>query len=142
MGFSVGGIYQTLARSVASFSSAGRRAFLIDCLPWYLLCARRNPDFFRVFIIEHNFKRYLTPEFQHLQPFWYYVPITLAAFLPWVFWLAWFAFRAGATWTNASERIQMVFFAAWGLFPVLFFSLSKSKLPGYILPAVGPSAFS
>ncbi len=71
-------------------------AFLLTALPWYLLCARRNPDFFRVFIIEHNFNRYLTPEFQHLQPFWYYVPITLAALLPWVFWLAWFALREGA----------------------------------------------
>jgi 4-amino-4-deoxy-L-arabinose transferase-like glycosyltransferase len=113
-------------------------AFLITALPWYLACARRNPEFFRVFIIEHNFNRYLTPEFQHLQPFWYYVPITLAALLPWIFWLAWFALREGRTWANASERTQIVFFAAWGLFPVLFFSLSKSKLPGYILPAIGP----
>ena len=64
--------------------------FLLTCLPWYVLCARRNPEFFRVFIIEHNFKRYLTPEFQHIQPFWYYLPITIMALLPWVFWLAWF----------------------------------------------------
>jgi 4-amino-4-deoxy-L-arabinose transferase-like glycosyltransferase len=113
-------------------------AFLITALPWYLACSRRNPDFFRVFIVEHNFNRYLTPEFQHLQPFWYYVPITLAALLPWVCWLAWFALREGRAWTNATERTQIVFFAAWGLFPVLFFSLSKSKLPGYILPAIGP----
>lgn len=113
-------------------------AFLITALPWYLACARRNPEFFRVFIVEHNFNRYLTPEFQHLQPFWYYVPITLAALLPWVFWLAWFTLREGRTWTNTSERTQVAFFAAWGLFPVLFFSLSKSKLPGYILPAIGP----
>src|SRR5690349_7770367 len=58
-------------------------SFCLTALPWYILCARRNPDFFRIFIIEHNFKRYLTPEFQHIQPFWYYVPVLLIAILPW-----------------------------------------------------------
>src|SRR5437667_5936 len=60
-------------------------SFCLTALPWYILCARHNPDFFRIFIIEHNFKRYLTPEFQHVQPFWFYVPVLLVAFLPWSF---------------------------------------------------------
>ncbi len=64
-------------------------AFCATALPWYILCARRNPDFFRVFIIEHNFKRFLTPEFQHVQPFWYYAPVLLVAFLPWTGMLLW-----------------------------------------------------
>ena len=116
-------------------------AFLLTCLPWYVICARRNPDFFRVFIIEHNFKRYLTPEFQHIQPFWYYIPITLVALLPWVFWLAWFAFRRARTTLMPVHRDRLIFFAAWSFFPILFFSASKSKLPGYILPAIFPLAF-
>jgi 4-amino-4-deoxy-L-arabinose transferase-like glycosyltransferase len=107
--------------------------FLATALPWYLACARRNPDFFRVFIVEHNFNRYLTPEFQHIQPFWYYLPITLVALLPWAFWLYGVE---GSTRATATGRARTLFFAAWGLFPVLFFSLSKSKLPGYILPGV------
>jgi 4-amino-4-deoxy-L-arabinose transferase-like glycosyltransferase len=111
-------------------------AFLLTSLPWYVLCACRNPEFWRVFIIEHNFNRYLTPEFQHLQPFWYYIPITLMALLPWACWLAWFAFREARTFEGSSQRAQILFLAAWALFPLLFFSLSKSKLPGYILPAV------
>jgi 4-amino-4-deoxy-L-arabinose transferase-like glycosyltransferase len=115
--------------------------FFLTCLPWYVLCARRNPEFFRVFIIEHNFKRYLTPEFQHIQPFWYYVPISIIALLPWIFWLAWFATRAGSKDEGGYQRSQILFLAAWGVFPVLFFSLSKSKLPGYILPAVFPLGF-
>jgi 4-amino-4-deoxy-L-arabinose transferase-like glycosyltransferase len=116
-------------------------AFLLTTLPWYVLCERRNPDFFRVFIIEHNFKRYLTPEFQHIQPFWYYLPITLVALLPWVFWLAWFAFRRARTTLMPIHRDRLIFFAAWSFFPILFFSASKSKLPGYILPAIFPLAF-
>jgi len=115
--------------------------FLLICLPWYVLCARRNPDFFRIFIIEHNFKRYLTPEFQHIQPFWYYLPITIIALLPWIFWLAWFAKSDGRKPEDRYQRAQILFLTAWGVFPVLFFSLSKSKLPGYVLPAVFPLGF-
>ena len=113
----------------------------LTCLPWYVLCAHRNPEFFRVFIIEHNFKRYLTPEFQHIQPFWYHLPITIIALLPWLFWLAWFAFREIRKSESSTERSQIFFLAAWAVFPILFFSLSKSKLPSYILPAVLPLGF-
>ncbi|HEY2352382.1 MAG TPA: glycosyltransferase family 39 protein [Candidatus Acidoferrum sp.] len=116
-------------------------AFLLSSLPWYILCARRNPDFFHVFIIEHNINRYLTAEFQHLQPFWYYLPITIVALLPWVCWLAWFAFSESRAPLNELQRAQILFMAAWGFFPLLFFSLSKSKLPGYILPAIPPLLF-
>jgi 4-amino-4-deoxy-L-arabinose transferase-like glycosyltransferase len=110
-------------------------AFCLTALPWYILCARRNPDFFRIFIIEHNFKRYLTPEFQHIQPFWFYVPVLLAAFLPWT---------AGmlAVFVDLPSRSPLnVFFLSLGLFSVLFFTLSQSKLPGYILPALPPLAW-
>src|SRR5260221_2335567 len=57
--------------------------FFVTALPRDILCAPRNPAFFRIFIIEHNFKRYLTPEFQHIPTVWVYLPILLAACLPW-----------------------------------------------------------
>jgi 4-amino-4-deoxy-L-arabinose transferase-like glycosyltransferase len=123
------------------FHSIAIGTFLLTSLPWYVLCALRNPDFCRVFIIEHNFKRYLTPEFQHIQPFWYYVPIAILALLPWLFWLAWFVRRENEGDEGGYQRTQVLFLAAWGVFPILFFSLSRSKLPGYILPAVLPLAF-
>ena len=110
-------------------------AFCLTALPWYILCARRNPDFFRIFIIEHNFKRYLTPEFQHIQPFWFYVPVLLAAFLPWT--VGMLAVFVDLPWRSPLN----VFFLSLGLFPVLFFTLSQSKLPGYILPALPPLAW-
>jgi 4-amino-4-deoxy-L-arabinose transferase-like glycosyltransferase len=112
-------------------------SFCLTALPWYVLCARRNPDFFRIFIIEHNFKRYLTPEFQHLQPFWYYLPVLLVAFLPWTAAMFWTAF-AGMARIRQSRKAghHTLFLLTWSLFVVLFFTLSQSKLPGYILPAV------
>lgn len=106
-------------------------------LPWYVLCAVRNPDFLHVFIFEHNFERYLTPVFQHPQPFWFFGAITLLALLPWTV-LLWPVAREGLRlWREESWRDSPgFFFACWGVFPILFFSFSQSKLPGYILPSV------
>jgi 4-amino-4-deoxy-L-arabinose transferase-like glycosyltransferase len=114
-------------------------SFCLVALPWYIQCARRNPDFFRVFVIEHNFKRYLTPEFQHIQPFWFYIPIILLAVFPWTFLLI---PAARKFFHDKQERTPafafQLFLACWAAFPLLFFSISQSKLPGYILPTVPP----
>jgi 4-amino-4-deoxy-L-arabinose transferase-like glycosyltransferase len=121
------------------FHPAAIAAFCLTALPWYILCARRNPDFFRIFIIEHNFKRYLTPEFQHIQPFWFYVPVLLLALFPWSASSLHFlrSVRKAMKPTNWPNSPRL-FFGCWALFPIVFFSLSKSKLPGYILPAIPP----
>ena len=116
-------------------------AFCLIALPWYVICALRNPDFLHVFIFQHNFQRYVTPVFQHVQPFWFFLPVTIAALLPWPVLLI----------PAAQEGLRIVrekswttspgfFFACWAFFPVLFFSFSQSKLPSYILPAVPPLA--
>ena len=112
-------------------------AFCLTALPWYILCARRNPDFFRIFIIEHNFKRYLTPEFQHIQPFWFYAPVLLFAFLPWtVIVLSYFCTGAFRLWRTRRMTASAWLVVSWVAFCVTFFSISLSKLPGYVLPAV------
>jgi 4-amino-4-deoxy-L-arabinose transferase-like glycosyltransferase len=112
-------------------------AFCATALPWYVLCARRNPDFLRVFLIEHNFKRYLTPEFQHLQPFWFYAPVLLVALLPWLALFLWTLVHGAIEFLRTRHGNESTwFFTCWAAFPVLFFSLSRSKLPGYILPAL------
>jgi 4-amino-4-deoxy-L-arabinose transferase-like glycosyltransferase len=116
-------------------------SFCLTALPWYILCARRNPDFFRIFIIEHNFKRYLTPQFQHLQPFWFYGVVLPVAFLPWTA-----AFIAaiilGLKKLRAFKQLRPItsLLLCWSAFCVVFFSISKSKLPGYILPAIPAAA--
>ncbi len=116
-------------------------ALCVVALPWYAVCALRNPDFLRVFILQHNFERYLTPIFQHKQPFWFFGPIFLAALLPWTA-LLWPAVNEGLrVWREKSWHDSPgFFFACWTAFPILFFSFSQSKLPSYILPAIGPAA--
>jgi len=114
-------------------------AWAAVALPWYVLCALRNPEFVDVFLISHNIERYLTPVFRHEQPGWFYGPILLLGLLPWTLLLP------GLVWDGARvlrERTVRdsagVFFACWVVFPILFFSFSKSKLPGYILPTIPP----
>ena len=119
----------------------GILVFLLVALPWYIAVQLRNPEFFRVFILEHNFSRFGTNRYHHPQPFWFYLPIVIVALLPWAAFAvtalyenlrAWWAKRAA----HQSEDAFNLFLAIWFLLPLLFFSLSKSKLPGYILPAV------
>ena len=112
-------------------------AFCVVALPWYVLCAKRNPDFLRIFIFQHNFQRYLTPVFQHKQPFWFFGWITLLAILPWTVLLIPAAREGLRLWREKSwVDSPGFFFACWAVFPIIFFSASQSKLPGYILPAI------
>ncbi len=114
--------------------------FCATALPWYVLCALRNPDFLRVFIWQHNFQRYLTPVFEHRQPFWFFGPIFLLGILPWLPLLISALSNAARNWDFGQGKYSpTLFVACWAFFPLLFFSLSQSKLPGYILPAIPPA---
>lgn len=119
------------------FHPAALVSFCLTALPWYIFCARRNSDFLRVFIFEHNFKRYLTPEFQHIQPFWYYLPVLLVAFLPWTALFLWSAVNGSVhLWRTRGTKESTWFLTCWAGFCVIFFSISRSKLPGYVLPSI------
>ncbi len=111
--------------------------FLLIAIPWYVAVQLKTGDFFRVFILEHNLERFGTNLYRHHQPFWYYLPVLLAGVLPWT---AVFVAECVRTVRNfrlwRSERPLMLFVFLWCVIPVVFFSLSQSKLPGYILPAV------
>ena len=122
------------------FHPACLLAFAAAAVPWYALCTARNPDFFRVFFIEHNLQRYLTPVFQHPQPFWFFAPVLLAAVFPWTALVAPLILDASRALKNPGEwrDSPSLFFGCWVIAPLLFFSFSESKLPGYILPAVPP----
>ncbi len=115
----------------------GIAIYLAVALPWFVLVQHANPQFVRVFIFEHNLARYGTNMFRHRQPFWYFVPVLMAGLLPWlVFAIAAFV-RAVREYRTSSFQL---FFGLWAALPVIFFSFSQSKLPGYILPAIPPLA--
>src|SRR5216684_2892114 len=121
--------------------------YLAVALPWYIAVQVRNPEFFRVFILEHNLARFSQDVYHHRQPFWFYLPVFLLAMMPWtlVLILA-IAERARLIWSEGKQAFSspedswQLFLLFWMLVPILFFSGSQSKLPGYILPAVPAGA--
>lgn len=116
--------------------------FLVVAAPWYVAVQVRNPQFFREFILEHNLARFSTNLYHHPEPFWYFVPVLLLSLVPWiVFVVAAFAhsIRAWRAEPGADRDFELgfrLFTCGWLIVPLLFFSISRSKLPGYILPAV------
>ncbi len=123
--------------------------FCAIALPWYLAVQLQNPQFFREFILQHNLARFSSDLYHHRQPFWYYLPVTALAFVPWtVFVIVAFVESVRIWWAERKSRsaepdfeLQFrVFACCWLVVPVVFFSLSQSKLPGYILPVIPAGA--
>jgi 4-amino-4-deoxy-L-arabinose transferase-like glycosyltransferase len=112
-------------------------------LPWYVAVQLRNPQFFRVFILQHNLGRFAEDLYHHRQPFWFYLPVLLLAIMPWTLWLILAVMeKVRLAWSERREAFSSaedswgLFLLIWLLVTVLFFSASQSKLPGYILPAI------
>jgi 4-amino-4-deoxy-L-arabinose transferase-like glycosyltransferase len=127
--------------------------YLVMVLPWYIAVQRRNPTFYRQFFLEHNLERFATNRYQHHQPFWYYLAVLLIALMPWtvigiralldgidVSIAEWAARRKPLRYLGHSRAGDAFpeFLVLWAIFPILFFSFSGSKLPGYILPSIPP----
>lgn len=103
--------------------------FLLVALPWYVLCYQRNGmAFLKEFFWVQNFQRFTTPSLQHVHPWWYFGPALALLLLPWTA-LAPLAVLGA----RPSERPRL-FLVLWTLWPLVFFSISVNKLPGYILP--------
>ena len=101
--------------------------------PWFVLVSLRNPGFAEFFFIHEHFARYLTQVHHRLGPWWYYLPLLLVGMLPWTSALPWLL-RRGKTIVAASETRAARMLTTWCGFTLVFFSLSSSKLPAYILP--------
>jgi len=118
--------------------------FLAVALPWYVAVQLKNPEFFRVFILQHNLGRFGTNLYHHPEPFWYYLPVVFLALLPWTVFVAVAVSKTiNVWWTQKKEKKDLrsgedlnVFLIIWLIVPVLFFSISQSKLPGYVVPAL------
>src|SRR5437588_2720357 len=117
--------------------------FVAAAMPWYVLVQPRNPQFFDEFILQQNFARFSTNLYRHEYPVWYYGPVLLLGLMPWTVFAMLGLINAIKGWrvkqaTQAEQqRIAFrVFLVIWAIAPVMFFSFSKSKLPGYILPAI------
>jgi 4-amino-4-deoxy-L-arabinose transferase-like glycosyltransferase len=129
--------------------------YLAMVLPWYIAVQRRNPTFAYEFFLQHNLERYATDLYRHHQPAYYYLIVLILGLMPWTAlsvralvdglqislaeWKVRFKPRRYIGHVRAGDAFPE-FLVLWALFPIVFFSFSGSKLPGYILPALPPLA--
>jgi len=109
----------------------GAVLFLLVVAPWYILAETYNPGYLRYYIWEEHFGRVATTEYDRFNPWYFYLYVVPIGLLPWTFLLP-------ATVQNYWQRKlddRTLFLTLWAFLPILFFSLSKAKLPHYILPS-------
>ncbi|HUN84879.1 MAG TPA: glycosyltransferase family 39 protein [Terracidiphilus sp.] len=127
--------------------------YFVIVLPWFIAVQHQNPTFFREFFLQHNLERFATNRFQHEEPFWYYLMVVVLALMPWSV-IAVRALIDGMQTSIAEWRLRRSkptrpkpsrpgdafpeFLVLWAFIPIIFFSFSHSKLPGYILPSIPP----
>jgi 4-amino-4-deoxy-L-arabinose transferase-like glycosyltransferase len=113
---------------------------LLVAAVWYVPVIMKNGwKFVDEFFIQHHFARYTSNKYLHPQPFYFFFLIAPLFVLPWT------PFLVTALWNfknfqwrkieSVDERFRL-FVLIWLVLPILFFSLSGSKLPGYILPVL------
>ncbi len=114
---------------------AGLTVFAAITVPWFYLVMKANPEFFERFFIYEHYTRFTTKDLGRYQPWYYFVPILLAGALPWT------ATMFDAMWrtvrdSHLPEKMfnSRRFLLIWAVFIYVFFSISGSKLPSYLLP--------
>ncbi len=113
--------------------------FFIIILPWYISVHNAtNGDFTRTFFGLHNFQRYTKVVSGHKGNYFYFIPVVLIGFLPWIFFLPQAIsslISKGLRILQKSPKEQVPWFCLWWFLIIfLFFSTSKTKLLTYILP--------
>ena len=142
--FGVVGLYYVLRRawpprSVLASVIWGMPLAIAVAAIWYgPVIARHGWTFIDEFFVQHHFARYVSNKYHHPQPIYFYPVIILMLALPWTPYLIGALAKVRSwKWRGDDDlSIVRVFSLAWLLLPILFFSFSGSKLPGYVLPVI------
>lgn len=125
---------------------SGFLIFAAITMPWMLLAQHQNPGFFDYFIIAQHFSRFTGSQFNSQQAWWFYVPIIALYLFPWVIIPVVDFFQKikinlkHSQWGIEKPNPLRILPWVWLLVILVFFSVPKSKLIGYILPAIPPVA--
>ena len=114
----------------------GLAAFLLIAGTWYgPVTMRHGWSFIEEFFIRHHLQRYTSNEFGHPQPFYFFFLVALVGAAPWMFFLIPAVARLRSFRPRIEARDSLLLLSwIWIAVPLVFFSFSGSKLPGYILP--------
>ena len=136
--------YQALRGKLARLKDLnwgwGLVVFLAITLPWFIAVSFRHPDFPRYAFWNESLERFATGRSHRAGPIYYYLIIYLAGFFPWSFFLLYAAFHRMKQWKEIlqEQNTPVLFLLCWAGVIFVFFSISRSKLPGYFLPAMAP----
>lgn len=118
---------------------AGGMLFILICAPWFILVARRNPDFTRFFFVHEHVTRFLTSEHGRIKPWWFFPILLVFGLVPWTGTVSQAWYRALRERAGQAFSIEK-FLAIYAAVVLVFFSLSGSKLAPYLDPIVPPLA--
>ncbi|WP_454904404.1 ArnT family glycosyltransferase [Variovorax gossypii] len=109
--------------------------------PWFVAMQMKYPEFFDYFVITQHFRRFASSGFNNEHPFWFYIPVLAVLTLPW---FAWVFVPRGKDDKDSVPRSRLSdvdwLMWIWLAVIVVFFSMPRSKLVGYVLPALPPLA--
>lgn len=130
-------LYTLLARDWAVWRRlhllTGGVLMLALAAPWFVLISLRNPEFPQFFFIHEHWDRYTSTIHHRMEPWWYFVPQLVGGLLPWIgLTPRVLGLLRGDTGRTGFRPLWWL--ATWAAAIFVFFSLSDSKLPGYILP--------
>jgi 4-amino-4-deoxy-L-arabinose transferase-like glycosyltransferase len=111
----------------------GALIFLIIALPWYIIMALRHADYLQTFLIQGNIARFFSRKSGHREPFYFYIQMLAAGFFPWSVFIPSALYLHFQNFRNRQDNDSFFLLLA-AVAPLVFFSLSRSKLPTYILP--------
>lgn len=112
--------------------------FLVLAAPWFIWMEKSFDGFWDYFFVYHHFRRFSETGFNNQQAFWFYIPLLLLCTLPWSPWV--FRGLSPRLLKTVKDAPISGLMLLWTLGILIFFSLPKSKLVGYILPALPPFA--
>lgn len=111
---------------------SGTIVFLAITAPWFVLVAQRNPEFLEFFFIHEHLQRFTQTAHSRTGPIYFFIPLLILGFLPWV---AQIPGAIGQAWQERNRQFSSGWLlTCWFAVILGFFSLSQSKLPGYIIP--------
>jgi 4-amino-4-deoxy-L-arabinose transferase-like glycosyltransferase len=108
--------------------------FLLITTPWFLLVSLKNPEFPQFFFIHEHVQRFTTKIHSRAGPWYYFIPILLLGILPWLGALLPSLLGSLRDEQNRGGFQPRKMLLVWSVFIFVFFSMSSSKLPSYILP--------
>lgn len=110
--------------------------FLLIVTPWYVLAEVANPGYLKYYFWDEHFGRFATNKFDRSNPWYFYLYVVPAGLLPWTCLLP---ATVRHFWRQPRDH-KTIWLILWAVLPIFLFSLSKAKLPHYILPSFPPLA--